>query len=471
MKNTLKDNDPKLTAYALGELSRHEAAEVTKQLKGNPALQKEVDQIDNLGLALTKAFGKEDEIKLSSKQRAAIFQSGRNPTNADVISIHKKQWLRPVVVTLGAAAALAVTFTVLNNMAGRDDLPSQVNFQKIEKDDMLSPIAPNQSRWDKTSNSNSNSNSGASQVGSNIVLFDNASKHNVETMGDGLMHHPAALRGEIEKTAATQSSLNLAELSENGWESRADKAMTRLPLVCGNASWKWMEQWIDNIDSNSPDNVRPSKNAVRIDEILNHFHYSNPADIQVGNIHSGISLVQCPWSANHQIAVVLVQNRSKIDSYAEAAITMSEAVSRYRLLGYAKTTEPDAAMTAPARVKLAPGYSHLVMYEIELNSDVQLGDDVLAVTLNAESADSPGTIASNALSIQHSNLAWPKAPQDVQFSLILTSWAQIIADSNFDGEMNAQKVLGMIQYFETAHAPSSEQRDALSKMKDSLSAL
>jgi len=469
MKTTLKDNDPKLTAYALGELFRDEAAEVALQLKGNPALQKEVDQIDSLGIALTKAFGKDDEVKLSAEQRSSIFQSGRKPSNDNVVSLHKKQWLRPVVVTLGAAAALAVTFTVLNNMAGRDDLPREVNFQNIEKDDMLSPVAPNQSGWNKTS-----TNNGTHQVSSNTVLFDNASKQNVETMGDGLMHHPAALRNEIEKTAATttaQSDLKLAEISENNWETRADKAMTRLPLVCGNASWKWMEQWIDSIDPEQTVSNRPDKNAVRIDEILNHFRYSKPADIQIGNIHSGVSLVQCPWNPNHQIAVVLVQNRSKKDSYAEAAVTMSEAVSRYRLLGYAKTTQADAAKTAPARVKLAPGYSHLVMYEIQLNPDVQLGDDVLVVTLNAESADSPGTIASNSLSIQHSNLAWSKAPQDVQFSLILTSWAQIVADSEFDGEMNAQKVSGMIQYFETAHAPNAEQRDALTKIKQSLKAL
>lgn len=466
MKNILKHNDPKLTAYALGELSRDEAAEIALQLKGNPALLKEVDQIDSLGIALTKAFGNEEEVKLSAKQRAAIFQSGKTPSNENVVSMHKKQWLRPVIVTMGAAAALAITFTVLNNMAGRDDLPSQISFQKIQKDDMLAPIVRNQSKWN-----NPTETAGTSQVSSNSILFDNASKRNVETMGDGLMHHPTALRNEIENTAATSPpNIKLVELTENNWENRADKAMSRLPLVCGNASWKWMEQWIDSIHPNS-NTHRPSKNAVRIDEILNHFHYNNPADIQIGNIHSGVSLVQCPWNQNHQIAVALVQNRSKIDSYAEAAVTMSQAVSRYRLLGYAKTTEPNSAKTAPTRVKLAPGYSHLVIYEIELNSGINLGDDVLTVTLNTESADTAGTIASNSLSIQHSNLTWTKAPQDVQFSLILTSWAQIIADSKFDGEMNAQKVREMINYFEATHTPTSEQSKAIAKIKLSLEVL
>jgi len=50
MKHSLKADDPILTAYALGELSREEAAEVAQQLQKNPALQKEVDQIDSLGL-------------------------------------------------------------------------------------------------------------------------------------------------------------------------------------------------------------------------------------------------------------------------------------------------------------------------------------------------------------------------------------------------------------------------------------
>lgn len=467
MKQALKANDPRLTAYALGELSREESAEIAQQLKGNPELQKEVNEIDALGLSLAEAFGSTDTLKLSPTQRATVYQSGRIPTSDDVVSIHKKQWLRPVIVTLGAAAVITLSFAWLNNMAGRDDLGNNLSFAKITKDDMLAPVTPNQSKWN-----HKQPNNGVSSVSSNTVLFDPSKKQNIENMSEGLMHHPAKLRDAIEKTAASQPEFSLPEIKENNWVARADKAMSRLPLVCGNSSWQWMQQWAEGIASNPETTpIRPNKNAVRIEEILNHFRYTKPADIQVGDLHTGVSIVQCPWDPSHQIAVVVVQNRSSNDAYAEAAVTMSASVSKYRLIGYAKTTIPEAAKTAPARVKVAPGYSHISMFEIQLSDDTEIGDDVLTVTLNSESETAPGAISSNSLNIQHSDQAWAKAPQDVQFSLILASWAQIVADSEFDGEMNAQRLLGMMRYFEDSQAPSKTQREALSTIKLSLPAL
>lgn len=459
MKQTLKSNDPRLTAYALGELTREETAEIAQQLQGNLKLQKEIEEIDSFGLALSAALGNNDAIKLSPSQRSTIFQSGRTPTSEDIISIHKKQWLRPVIVTLGAAAVLTLSFVWLNNMAGREDLGGQLNMTKIDQSDLIAPITPNQSKW------NPSANNGVSNVSSNTnTTFENAGNTNIENMGEGLMHHPVKLRNQIEKTAASDN--NLVEISENDWEMRGDKAMTRLPLVCGNASWKWMEQWVAT--KSTSNSAKPSKNAVRIEEIINHFHYSHPADIQIGNIHTGISLVQCPWDANHQIAIVLMQNRSDKDSYVEAAVTMSEAVSKYRLIGYAKTAQPGAAQVAPTKVNITAGYSHLCMYEIELNDNAEIGNDVLTLSVNTQQADALDQLSSNSLNVQHSDLAWSKAPQDVQFSLILASWAQIIADSAFDGEMNAQKVQGMVSYFETVHVATKEQNKALHLIKKSL---
>ena len=100
MKQTLKENDPKLTAFALGELSRDEAAEVAHQLRLNPALQKEVDQIDSLSLSLTSVLAPSHEVKLSAQQKATIFQSGKTPSEESITSMHKKQWRRPLILSL-----------------------------------------------------------------------------------------------------------------------------------------------------------------------------------------------------------------------------------------------------------------------------------------------------------------------------------------------------------------------------------
>ena len=91
MKNKLTDNDPRLTAYALGELPREEAAEVARILDVplNGPLKREVVSIDALGVMLAQTLDKGDEnLKLSPSQRDAVFRSARAPTADDVSSTH-----------------------------------------------------------------------------------------------------------------------------------------------------------------------------------------------------------------------------------------------------------------------------------------------------------------------------------------------------------------------------------------------
>jgi len=241
MKHSLKADDPILTAYALGELSREEAAEVAQQLQKNPALQKEVDKIDSLGLTLTQAFGRDAEVKLSSKQRSTIYQSGRNPSPENVISMHKKQWVRPVVVSLSAAAVVALSFTALYNTDG-GDVANNINFDKLNKAELLAPISQNTAEWSKSNTSNN----AVSKVAASQAIFDDSKKSNIESMSNGLMHYPEQLRTKIKNTAPDQSDPNIVAITENPWTDRASQGMARLPLVCGNASWNWVQQWAKN---------------------------------------------------------------------------------------------------------------------------------------------------------------------------------------------------------------------------------
>ena len=124
MKNKLTDNDPRLTAYALGELPREEAEKISDILAAgqNIALKKEVESIDSLSVMLSQTLGSsvmevggaKPQIKLSARQRDAIFRSAKAPTVNDVSSANQSRWLRPVLVTLGAAALVTFSFMLLD---------------------------------------------------------------------------------------------------------------------------------------------------------------------------------------------------------------------------------------------------------------------------------------------------------------------------------------------------------------------
>ena len=86
----LTDNDPRLTAYALGEMPLEEMAEMEQLLKEQPELQKEVASVDALSVMLASGLNKPEAVKLSPSQRSAIYQSGRSPKAEDVESTYKK---------------------------------------------------------------------------------------------------------------------------------------------------------------------------------------------------------------------------------------------------------------------------------------------------------------------------------------------------------------------------------------------
>ena len=80
---TLEKDDPKLTAFALGELPPAERAEVEKALAEDPALQAELEAIQSLSSALGEALAAEPLPKLAETQRAAIeAQAGGAPGSA-----------------------------------------------------------------------------------------------------------------------------------------------------------------------------------------------------------------------------------------------------------------------------------------------------------------------------------------------------------------------------------------------------
>ena len=456
------NNDPILTAYVLDELPRDEAAQLTALLgkAGNQKLREEVESIDSLSNMLTEGLQGSDKLRLSPSQRSAIFQSAKTPTASDVESTYKKQWLRPVLVTLGAAAAVTIAVVTLQNMdAGKSNATAGLKFDDISDSDIAAPITASDEQWTPTE--------GAKHVSSGAGHLADS---NIKSVENGFTHHPAEMREAIKKKAETalqDKPTKAVKISENSWEMRADNAMTRLPLVTGNSSWQWLQQWIKSADNSASNTLDP--NLVRIDEIINNFEFKTPSDLHIGNIQLGIELIKCPWDGNHFIAAVLVQNRSEHAAQVEAAVTMAEAVSRYRLIGYAQADEQSLGNSAPEKINMRGGYSHLVLYEIELAEQTESGADVISVSLRASDKDKPTT--ENSLSIQHSNMDWKQASQDVQFSLILASWAQVLSNSKMNAGMTAEQVSEMMIHFSKNHTASAQQAKALVDLEAGLKLL
>ncbi len=452
MINKLTDNDPKLTAYALGELTRNEAEEMAKLLNAgeNAAMKREVESIDDLGVMLTQVLSAtstgaeseaEPQIKLSAAQRDAIFRSAKAPTVNDVSSANQSRWLRPVVVTLGAVALVTFSFIMLDNIDG--DEPSiaalpDTSFSELSEDELNAPILPNSSDW--TNDSNALSVSSQTSTISNKSLVPGGMK----------------VSGDVA---------DLVKLVENDWVSRADSAVARMPMICGKASWKWVSH---NIVQKG---ALPDKNVVRVEEILNAFDYNFLSALELKHASAGVDLVRCPWNDDNLIALIVVENKHQDKIQIESAVCFSSAVNQYRVVGYAKAAMSSGNLEAPAKVTMSAGDAHLVMYEIVPELNVENAVNVLSLDIRTAAAK---VAPSDALALEYdaktldvlfSERAYTKASQDMQFALIMASWSQLLSNSSYDSAMHASGVQQMIESFEVDFSPTTEQAEAIEVLK------
>ena len=111
--NQILPDDPRLTAYALGELDPSEREELERLLEGSPAARAEVDEIRELAGALAAEFGREPVPALTIAQRETIL-SGRLPVVAPVVPARpRKARSRLMWVASLAAMAGMVVMTAL----------------------------------------------------------------------------------------------------------------------------------------------------------------------------------------------------------------------------------------------------------------------------------------------------------------------------------------------------------------------
>jgi len=375
---------------------------------------------------------KDPQIKLSASQRDAIFRSAKAPTVDDVSSAHQSRWLRPMIVTLSAAALVTLSFMILNNVDTNE--PSIVNlaepsFSELPKDKLHAPILPSNKAWGASS-SNSNPELSAN------VLDGGSQSSSFEGIAFG-------------------DDPSLMKLEDSTWVNRAESSLTRMPLVCGKASWQWIDKSIEK------NGVLPSKDAVRIEEILNAFDYDMPSDLQLKHASASVDVVRCPWNNNNLIAVISIKNIDQENIQIETAINFSEKVSQYRVVGYAKSQNPNENIIAPAQVTMASMDSHLVMYEVVPEEGIENAADILSLDIRTVAA-LDGNIENDAktLDLQFSDRDWSKANQGMQFALILATWSQLITESEYVSTIDREVIESMITSFTGKYEANDQQLKA-----------
>lgn len=123
----LTPDDPKLTAYALGELDATEGAAVEAALARSPECRRAVEEIRALGGELTNALAADAATARDALPTLPTLTAGADaPSEGEVIFLPWRQWR---TVGLAAAAAVAMGFIVAK--LWQPDLPRQTAQHRI----------------------------------------------------------------------------------------------------------------------------------------------------------------------------------------------------------------------------------------------------------------------------------------------------------------------------------------------------
>jgi hypothetical protein len=298
--------DPRLTAYVLGEIAPEEAAAIERAAAADPALQAVIDSTRGLENFLTDRLSLPGE-RLRPAQRENIRRTAREAARSgsilsfDALRTRFQPWLIPSA----AAAVLALaTFTLFR-------MPGDRTGTTVKNASPAAPTQPDTAFLPAP---------GPTQPASSIPP-------------------PKPVRTED----------GLPSLVRRAPIASADFPTLELPVTAGNSSMDWISKSI------RIDGKRPSPNAVRLEEMLNSFRFrlNGTAAIardSAGNWHpdtrdSGVTaqvatlsteMIACPWKPSSVLLLVSIRGNAKRDCDVRISYQAEIAnVSRYRLLGYA----------------------------------------------------------------------------------------------------------------------------------------
>ncbi len=287
-------DDPKLTAYALGELDKPERSALARAIADSPEAQRFVDETRELADALKDEFAA--ELKTET------------PAPANLIDIRDDPWFWSVVRPLAIAAVIALLAAV-SSVAVFSLRRENVGFaQRFE----ITPSAARPKPADVQAEFEMPMEAAASpaRTASRQLQFAPAPVMAAKQVASevGSLNYSLA-RARTEAVEREDRSHGFREPSGEFNTATYDHIVENPFLDAKNNP---LSTFSIDVDTASYSNVRrfinegslPPKDAVRVEEMLNYFtyDYAQPSDGKPFAVY--VDVTSCPWETSHRLVRV-----------------------------------------------------------------------------------------------------------------------------------------------------------------------
>jgi hypothetical protein len=377
--------DPRPTAYLLGEMDADQAAAFELAAAADPDLQAALQDQAALHQNLAKSLAVGTE-RLTPAQHATILQNARKvDRSSNTISINvQRRRRKPWLVFLATAAAVALAFLILSSF------PAGAPRQAAE-------TAP------------------ASQTPQDTPNLPPADPALPDAVAETDPVSPPAAPAGIP-TLRARESVTVAEAPT-----------LQLPVYSGQSSLAAITQAVRE------ERRLPPRESVRLEELLNSFPIRLGGVTAVARVgkspwhpdtrESGVTshaatlaceTLSCPWKPSAKLLFISIRGNPNDDCEANLVFRPNAThVFRYRLLGYAPV---EGGPAEPMPTRLAAGTAHTLVIEIDPSTATgELGS--LEWTVNGEPA----------AGIAITRNAGAEPSDDARFAALVCTYAQWLA--------------------------------------------
>ena len=305
-------DDPKLTAYALGELDEPERSAIAHAVAESAEAQRSVDEIRGLASALKSEFAAEIEketpvLSRGSESALELAQGpGRTELSRTLTDIHDDAWFWSIARPLAIAAVLALLAVVSGvavfslrhgnvqvaqservRLPALPSKPADVEGEFQMPTEVSAPPATSQS-------SKVPLVAGAPAKAAKVRAFMSSPSAYALNKTVAQPVSPEEAFRDIRQRASEFNTATYDRILENPFLDAKDNPLSTFSIDVDTASYSNVRRFIN-------DGSLPPKDAVRVEEMINYFtyDYAQPSDGRPFAVH--LDVAGCPWEASHRL--------------------------------------------------------------------------------------------------------------------------------------------------------------------------
>lgn len=302
--------DPKLTAYALGELAEGDAAPMAEEIARSPAAKEAVDETQTLARLLRAEYMAELKEKIGEgtrrgEQAVPIPPVKEAALSANLNDIRDDPWFWSIVRPLAIAAVLALLAVIgggalwlsRNQGAGERVVVTDSNIPTRQEAVPVEAELPNDQSPPSEFKEKQAPLARAAKLAGNSADAGLARAENYEPAKSALEKDR-----RVRAASAPFNTADYGHFLENPFLSAASEPLSTFSIDVDTASYSIVRRFLNS-------GQLPPRDAVRIEEMINYFRYdySQPKSDEPFSIN--LEVAGCPWESSHRLVRIGLKGR------------------------------------------------------------------------------------------------------------------------------------------------------------------